>query len=76
MQLFGSKPEQFAGAARAVSEHVGSKLDAININMACPRAKGYYKGRGLSTSRATCASPRNSCRLRCQLQRAGDGEDP
>lgn len=46
VQLFGSKPEQFAGAARAVSERVGSKLDAIDINMACPARKVITKGEG------------------------------
>ena len=46
VQLFGSKPEQFAGASRAVSERVGSKLDAIDINMACPARKVITKGEG------------------------------
>ena len=46
VQLFGSKPEQFAVAARAVSERVGSKLDAIDINMACPARKVITKGEG------------------------------
>lgn len=46
VQLFGSKPEQFASAARAVSERVGSKLDVIDINMACPARKVITKGEG------------------------------
>ena len=46
VQLFGSKPDQFAGAARAVSERVGSELDAIGINMACRARKVISKGGG------------------------------
>lgn len=46
VQLFGSKPEQFASAVRAVSERVGAKLEAIDINMACPARKVITKGEG------------------------------
>lgn len=46
VQLFGSKPEQFAGAVEAVQERVGSRLTLIDINMACPARKVITKGEG------------------------------
>lgn len=46
VQLFGSKPEQFAGAVEAVAERVGSRLTLIDINMACPARKVITKGEG------------------------------
>lgn len=46
VQLFGSKPDQFAGAVEAVEERVGNKLALIDINMACPARKVITKGEG------------------------------
>lgn len=46
VQLFGSKPEQFASAVEAVQERVGGKLTQIDINMACPARKVITKGEG------------------------------
>ncbi|WP_028264207.1 tRNA dihydrouridine synthase [Atopobium fossor] len=46
VQLFGSKPEQFAEATVAVSERLGTKLSAIDVNMACPVPKVTRKGEG------------------------------
>ena len=46
VQLFGSKPEQFAEAVEAVEERVGKKLALIDINMACPARKVITKGEG------------------------------
>ena len=46
VQLFGSKPEQFASAVEAVEERVGDKLTLIDINMACPARKVITKGEG------------------------------
>lgn len=46
VQLFGSKPEQFAEAVEAVEERVGDKLALIDINMACPARKVITKGEG------------------------------
>ncbi len=46
VQLFGSKPEQFAYAVQAVQERVGEKLTLIDINMACPARKVVTKGEG------------------------------
>ena len=46
VQLFGSKPEQFASAVEAVEERVGEKLALIDINMACPARKVITKGEG------------------------------
>ena len=46
VQLFGSKPEQFASAVEAVQERVGDKLALIDINMACPARKVITKGEG------------------------------
>ena len=46
VQLFGTKPEQFAFAVDAVQERVGEKLSLIDINMACPARKVITKGEG------------------------------
>lgn len=46
VQLFGTKPEQFAYAVNAVQERVGDKLSLIDINMACPARKVITKGEG------------------------------
>lgn len=46
VQLFGSRPEQFAGAVEAVQGRVGDKLTAIDVNMACPARKVIRKGEG------------------------------
>ena len=46
VQLFGTKPEQFAYAVNAVQERVGDKLTLIDINMACPARKVITKGEG------------------------------
>ena len=46
VQLFGSKPEQFAEAVEAVEERVGDRLALIDINMACPARKVITKGEG------------------------------
>ena len=46
VQLFGSKPEQFARAAEAVGERLGARLTSIDINMACPARKVATKGEG------------------------------
>lgn len=46
VQLFGSKPEQFASGIAAVEERVGDRLSLIDINMACPARKVVTKGEG------------------------------
>ena len=46
VQLFGSKPDQFASAVAAVEERVGDRLSLIDINMACPARKVVTKGEG------------------------------
>ena len=46
VQLFGSKPDQFAAAVEAVERRVGDKLVLIDINMACPARKVISKGEG------------------------------
>lgn len=51
VQLFGSKPEQFASAVEAVEERVGEKLSSIDINMACPARKVVTKGEGSALMR-------------------------
>lgn len=53
VQLFGSKPDQFASAVAAVEERVGDRLSLIDINMACPARKVVTKGR----ARRSCARP-------------------
>ncbi len=52
VQLFGSKPEQFASAVEAVEERVGGRLALIDINMACPARKVVTKGEGCALMRA------------------------
>lgn len=51
VQLFGSKPEQFASAVVAVEERVGDRLSLIDINMACPARKVVTKGEGSALMR-------------------------
>lgn len=51
VQLFGSKPEQFASGVAAVEERVGDKLSLIDINMACPARKVVTKGEGSALMR-------------------------
>ncbi|MGN0072073.1 MAG: tRNA dihydrouridine synthase [Atopobiaceae bacterium] len=51
VQLFGSKPEQFAEAAEAVSARLGNRLALIDINMACPVPKVTRKGEGSALMR-------------------------
>lgn len=46
VQLFGSKPDQFASAVEAVERRVGVRLALIDINMACPARKVVSKGEG------------------------------
>ena len=46
VQLFGSRPEQFAPGAAAVLERLGDRLALIDINMACPVPKVFKKGEG------------------------------
>jgi len=46
VQLFGSKPELFGEAARAVRERLGGRLALLDINMACPVRKVVTKGEG------------------------------
>lgn len=52
VQLFGSKPEQFASAVEAVQERVGERLTLIDINMACPARKVITKGEGCALMEA------------------------
>ena len=46
VQLFGSKPEQFARAVAAVQERLGERLTLIDVNMACPARKVIKKCEG------------------------------
>ena len=46
VQLFGSRPEQFARAVAAVQERVGERLTLIDVNMACPARKVIRKCEG------------------------------
>ena len=46
VQLFGSKPDQFAAAVVRVQGRLGAKLTSIDINMACPARKVVTKGEG------------------------------
>ena len=46
VQLFGSRPEQFARAVAAVQERLGERLTLIDVNMACPARKVVRKCEG------------------------------
>ena len=46
VQLFGSRPEQFARAVAAVQERLGERLTLIDVNMACPARKVIKKCEG------------------------------
>lgn len=54
VQLFGSKPDQFASAVAAVEERVGDRLSLIDINMACPALQGR---KPRARARRSCARP-------------------
>lgn len=59
VQLFGSKPDQFASAVEAVQDRVGDKLTSIDINMACPARKVVTKGEGCALMR----TPELACEI-------------
>ncbi|MBR2836336.1 MAG: tRNA-dihydrouridine synthase [Coriobacteriales bacterium] len=46
VQIFGSRPEQFAPAVNMLTERLGSSLLLVDINMACPVPKVFKKGEG------------------------------
>ncbi|AEB06940.1 tRNA-U20-dihydrouridine synthase [Coriobacterium glomerans PW2] len=46
VQLFGSKPAQFAAAVEMIQQRVGERLSLVDINMACPVRKVVSKGEG------------------------------
>ena len=69
VQLFGSRPEQFAAGAERVRERLGERLALIDINMACPVPKVFKKGEGS----ALMLDPDLACAcLRATLEGAGD----
>ncbi len=69
VQLFGSRPEQFASGAAAVRERLGERLALIDINMACPVPKVFKKGEGS----ALMEQPELACEIvRSTLSGAGD----
>ena len=72
VQLFGSKPEQFAPAARDVLERLGARLALIDINMACPVPKVFKKGEGS----ALMADPERACACLRETLRGVDGAVP
>ncbi len=55
VQLFGSKPDQFASAVAAVEERVGDRLSLIDINMAS--VLGIKTFANLARARRSCARP-------------------
>ena len=72
VQLFGSRPEQFAPAARAVVERLGERLALIDINMACPVPKVFKKGEGC----AMMADPDRARRCLAGALEGADGSVP
>ena len=69
IQLFGSKPEQFAQAANLVQSRLGSRLALIDINMACPVPKVVRKGEGsaLMDTPELAKSIVDACVRNCQV---------
>lgn len=72
VQLFGSKPEQFAPAAHAVLERLGERLALIDINMACPVPKVFKKGEGS----ALMEDPERACDIVMETLRGAAGAVP
>ena len=70
VQLFGSKPDQFASAVAAVEERVGDRLSLIDINMAVVPPQGRYQG---ARARRSCARPTGREDRRGQAARRIDG---
>ena len=72
VQLFGSRPEQFAPAAHDVLQRLGGRLALIDINMACPVPKVFKKGEG----GALMADPERACACLAETLRGVDGAVP
>ena len=72
VQLFGSRPEQFAPAAEAVVERLGERLALIDINMACPVPKVFKKGEGS----ALMDDPDRACAIVAETLRGAAGAAP
>lgn len=72
VQLFGSRPEQFAPAAHDVLQRLGERLALIDINMACPVPKVFKKGEGS----ALMADPERACACLTETLRGVDGAVP
>lgn len=72
VQLFGSRPEQFAPGAAAVLERLGERLALIDINMACPVPKVFKKGEGS----ALMADPDRACDILIETLRGVAGAVP
>lgn len=64
VQLFGSKPEQFASAVAAVEERVGDRLSLIDINMGMPRPPRLSPRARVRRSCARPTWPKESSRQR------------
>lgn len=72
VQLFGSRPEQFASGAAAVLDRLGDRLALIDINMACPVPKVFKKGEGS----ALMADPDRACDCLVNALRGVEGRVP
>lgn len=72
VQLFGSRPEQFAPAAAAVVERLGERLALLDINMACPVPKVFKKGEGS----ALMDDPERACSIVVETLRGAAGAVP
>ena len=72
VQLFGSRPEQFASGAEKVIERLGDRLALLDINMACPVPKVFKKGEGS----ALMAAPDVACDCLIETLRGAAGRVP
>ena len=72
VQLFGSRPEQFAPAAHDVLERLAGRLALIDINMACPVPKVFKKGEGS----ALMEDADRACAIVAETLRGVDGAVP
>lgn len=72
VQLFGSRPEQFASGAAKVLDRLGERLALIDINMACPVPKVFKKGEGS----ALMLDPERACDCLIEALRGVAGAVP
>ena len=58
VQLFGHEPDRMAEAVKIVSDHLGPRLNCIDVNMGCPAQKIVSNGDGSALMRTPALAGR------------------